>query len=381
VGRNGSTTADAIVGAVDCCVHVTWATPEEFVEYLPAAWREQVAGPTLRGRPTLLPYLMPRSPFEHPTGAYLPEAMPTGALTPEELLARHVEPHGLSRAVLCPIDGLVMPAVPSHFYALEIVRATNRWLAERFLDGDERFAGSILVPSHLPEEAAAEIRRWADHPRMVQVLLGGNGLGRPFGHPLYRPIFEAAAEAGLPVAIHAGGDQLAGSTAHPAAGGLPSFYTDASALAAQSLQTHVASIVVQGVFERLRDLRVLAIGGGVGWIGWLVWRLNMEYRAKRRETPWLERSPSQGFREHVRVATYPLEAPADPARTAQLVRGVALEDGLCYASGYPSWDCDSPAEVAARLSEDWAEGVLRENAAALYAAQPAEAVAVGEARP
>jgi hypothetical protein len=75
------------------------------------------------------------------------------------------------------------------------------------------------------------------------------------------------------------------------------------------------------------------------------------------------------------VATYPLEAPADPARTAQLVRGVALEDGLCYASGFPSWDCDSPREVAARLPEGWADAVLRENAAALYANQPAEAIA------
>jgi hypothetical protein len=41
----------------------------------------------------------------------------------------------------------------------------------------------------------------------VAVLLAANQLGRPFGDPLYHPIYEAAVEMGLVIALHPGIDR------------------------------------------------------------------------------------------------------------------------------------------------------------------------------
>ena len=47
------------------------------------------------------------------------------------------------------------------------------------------------------------------------MLLCG-GADRPYGEPRYLPIFEAAAECGLPVAIHSGGEGLVDLKQFPA---------------------------------------------------------------------------------------------------------------------------------------------------------------------
>ena len=52
----------------------------------------------------------------------------------------------------------------------------------------------------------AEIRRAGAHERMVGIALGANGLGLPFGHPAYHPIYEAASEMKLPILIQVGLD-------------------------------------------------------------------------------------------------------------------------------------------------------------------------------
>ena len=102
---------------------------------------------------------------------------------------------------------------------------------------DPRLLGTILVPTQVPDAAAAEIRRVGANDRMAAVLLTVCGLARPFGHPCYAPIFEAAHELDLPVVIRTGTNQTI--DAHvPAAGGVPSTFTESRALAPQELMTH-----------------------------------------------------------------------------------------------------------------------------------------------
>src|SRR5688572_4479369 len=80
-----------------------------------------------------------------------------------------------------------------------LASALNDWMTAEWLGRDPRMYGAITIPTEDGVLAAQEIRRAAQHRRFVQVLMFSRTRD-PMGHRRYWPIYEAAAEAGLPVA-------------------------------------------------------------------------------------------------------------------------------------------------------------------------------------
>jgi len=115
------------------------------------------------------------------------------------------------------------------------------------------------------------------------VLLCSDGLGLPFGHPAYDPIYAAAIEVGLPISIHVGNEVH--RISHYTAGGVPSMRLEVHSLMLQPLQHYVTSMLVYGLFERFPELRVGIIEGGVSWVPWLLMRLDAVAPELARETP------------------------------------------------------------------------------------------------
>src|SRR5207248_161100 len=107
----------------------------------------------------------------------------------------------VDRALLLYDRARYAPSHPNPFYAEQIVRAINDWNADRWLSRDDRLYGTALIPEQVPEAAVVELRRMAQNPKIAAVTLSPS-IGRLLGHPLYNPIYEAAAELGLPVVIH-----------------------------------------------------------------------------------------------------------------------------------------------------------------------------------
>jgi predicted TIM-barrel fold metal-dependent hydrolase len=248
------------------------------------------------------------------------------------------------------------------------VRAVNDWSIDRWLSGqDKRLYGLILVQNQLPEEAAREIRRLGANPRMVGVLMGGNGLGKPFGHPLYHPIYKAAHEFGLPVVIHVGADSPVDTLSEATAGGPAFTYAESHLMAPHPMITHAVSLIGQGLFVMMPELKVLLVGAGVTWVQTVMWRFDNEFKALRREVPWLSEQPSQYFLHNLRVSTYPLDGVPTPAAWSKVLGAQpGLEDMICFASGYPNWDADSAAAVAAKLPPAIHDKLFRENAEKLF---------------
>jgi uncharacterized protein len=368
------------MSVVDVCVHPDWTSPEELLPYLPAGWRDYVAANVepswrehLRGQgerpatPLVYGPAMPRATWTHPDGAKLATAEPRSRETlgcdPATLRRDHLDAHGVERALLLPSYGMLLPSLPQPQLALELARAANRWLAERWLDDDDRFRGAIIVPTQLAEQAAQEIRRASEHPRMTAVVLATNGLGRPFGHPLYEPIYEAAAERGLTVVIHAGGEGSPESAPYANAGGPASTFGEHYSVVAQTQMTHIASLIVQGVPARHPELRFLMLGAGAAWAVPFLWRFDTEHQGMRLDAPWTVRSPSEYFREAFRIGTYPLDpAPSNQRLISYLGAFRGIEEILCFASGYPNWDAREPGVVSSIMPEAWRERVMRTNA-------------------
>jgi predicted TIM-barrel fold metal-dependent hydrolase len=274
---------------------------------------------------------------------------------------------GVERAVLGYQDANLITASPNHYQVLALVSAANDWLAAERLAADPRLFGLMMVSTSLPGEAAAEVRRLAGNDRFVGVSMGMNALGRPFGDPLYHPIYEAAAETGLPIVIPVGSDATASPNSMPVGGGFPTRFAEVQAMAAESHMTHMASLITQGVFDLFPDLRVLLAGGGVTWVPGSAWRLDYWYKMYSKEMPWLKALPSEYFCEYFRIATYEMEKVEDLDRFARALRSLpGIESMLVYASGFPSPDHEGPAEISARLPAQWHSKVLSENAEALF---------------
>jgi len=243
----------------------------------------------------------------------------------------------------------------------------HEWLP---LDG--RLKGSLVIAPQDPPGAAAEIRRLGGHPDLVQVLVS-SGAQRPYGDPFYHPIWDAAAEVGLPIAAHLGGQ--GGLNVSPTGCGPPTFFWETHALLCETGMGHVASLIAHGVFERWPTLRFALIECGVAWLPGILWRLDADYKALRKETPWLKRLPSEYARDHIRLSTQPLEEPPRVEHLWSILEAIDGERTLIFASDYPHWDFDDPTRL--HIPPAWRERVMAENARELYGLPVREVASAG----
>ena len=220
-----------------------------------------------------------------------------------------------------------------------VCQAMNRWQVAEWTEPEPRLKASLLVPYEDGEASAREIARWAGDPNYVQVLLLSR-TAEPLGQKRYWPIYQAAAEVGLPVGVHAfgfGGYPVSGS-------GWPSFYLEDMVGHAQSSQAMLTSMVMEGIFERFPTLKIVLIEAGFAWLPSLCWRLDRLWERLRAETPHLRRRPSEYIREHVWLTSQPMEEPDPKRRVLDVIDWIGW-DRLLFATDYPHWDYDDPAHV------------------------------------
>ena len=251
---------------------------------------------------------------------------------------------------------------PNQYFAADLCHAANDWNIAEWLGLDDRLYSGIVVSPSLPDEAVSEIRRLADHPRMVYVLFAGNPLQRPLGDPLYHPIYAAANEAGFPVVIHVA------SPEYPAINGpCGTKATLIERLSEMGVQAghYVTSFITHGVFEKFPQLKVLFLEYGVSWLPGVLWSLENDYELLRMESPWVKKAPIEYVHEHIRFSTQPLEMgrPEDGERLIQLLGAVdGIDDILCFSTDYPHFSMDDFVFVSRILPTSWHRKVFCENA-------------------
>jgi hypothetical protein len=348
---------------IDCDLHMTW---KDFSEVMPYASR------LVKDRAETAGYVgfeFPTYPWPNPSGFHRQEAIDDaggrGGSDYETTRKQLLDPLDLEYAILSPEDIAGAAALVHEELASDLCRAHNRWMIDTWLSlGDPRLKGSIFVAPQDPAAAAAEIRELGGHPDIVRVQLA-MGSQRGFGHPFYHPIWEAAEEVGLPVALHP--DAHMGINPPPTATGMPTYYVEHHTLLATVAMSHLVSFITHGVFEKYPGLTVALIEGGVAWVPAILWRLDNNWKSMRREIPWVRELPSEIARRHVRLTTQPLEGPADPRQLKQAFEAFPpFQEMLMFSTDYPHWDAESPDLIARRLPSGWADAVMSENARAHY---------------
>ena len=345
---------------VDCDCHNDWHSADAMLPYLGGWWRECYE----RGEHT-----GPRGAFPHAHRAWFhPEDFRRADIKPateeEEytlMRDRHLDLNGIDIAILTGEEALETSTLANPHYAMALAGAYNDWMINEWLPKDERFYGSLIVAPQDPELAAAEIRRLGEHPRIVQVLVS-HGSTMPYGDPFYHPIYRACTEVGLPFTLHLGGNGGINTTAF--ANGSPRYFAEAHALFPQPAQTHLVSMIINGVFEKFPALSMVVVECGVSWVPPLLWRLDAEWRALRKEIPWVKRPPSEYFHEHVRFTSQPLEQAPNHEHLWAVLEAMQAKDTLMFASDYPHWDQD---EISAlKLPEEWKPNIFGLNALKVY---------------
>lgn len=339
---------------IDCDIHQTWTDPEEINRRLPLAMRR-------------LGYALPGGNWSSPIGVNRedsrpPEGGPPGS-SPGWMKKQWLEPHDISHAILTGAGALSLGIHANVDYATALARAYNDALLETWLAEDDCFLGSVLVAPQDPAAAAAEIRRVGGEKKMVQVLLC-SATRVPYGQRQYWPIYEAACEMGLPVAIHPGSEGK--GIANGFIAGPPSTYLEWHTNLPQNAMGQLVSLLCEGVFEHFPDLKFVCIETGLAWIPGVLWPLDKNWKALRATTPWLRRAPSEYVLDHVRFTTQPVEEPEKDTHLLALFEMIHAEKTLMFSSDYPHWDNDDPFRAFPALPEELRARILWENAAALY---------------
>jgi len=186
------------------------------------------------------------------------------------------------------------------------LRAFNRFLEDDWgFNYQERIFAVPLISLLDPEQGVAELDRvLAAGARMVH-LKTGPVYGRSPADPIFDPFWARVAEAGIPVVFHAGdaGYNELITTLWGEKGRLPSRKMTA---VQQFLGHHrpivdtLGCIILQNLFGRFPDLRVVSIEQGSEWVPWLLHDLDALHKRRRELAMW----PSDIFREHIWIAPF-----------------------------------------------------------------------------
>jgi uncharacterized protein len=344
---------------VDCDVHNLISSAFDLVPHLPEYFAEQVKRHGL---------MLPGTVYDSPTVFLRSDALPPAprqpGSDPKFTASNHLDHYGVDVGILTGSSVVAVSAHPNPDYGNAIAAAYNDWTQAAWLDSDPRFRGSIIINHADPAGAAAEIRRKAKDRRFVQVMMACASRS-PLGQRQFHPIYAAATELGLPVAMHFGAEGC-GTNGPASVVGDPSRYLEWHNIVPTHYQSQLNSFVCEGVFEKFPAFRLVLVESGLGWLPHLLWRMDKNYKGLRAEVPWLKKLPSEYVFEHVRLTTQPIEEPAKHEHLLAVLDAIQAERTLMFASDYPHWDFDAPDGTLTWLPKELRARIMGGTAAELY---------------
>jgi uncharacterized protein len=342
-------------GGVDCDLHPAVPHLTSLVPYMNDYWRDQVI---TRGMVDLISQSYPiNSPISS-----RPDWRPAKGKPGEshaDMQAQALDPFRIAYGILNPLYGVQM--VFSEDMQEVFCRALNDWLAKEWLDKDSRLRGSIVIPTQSVEKSVAEIERCAKDFRFVQVLMLVMG-DVPLGKRALWPIYATAERLGLPIGIHAG------SAYHnpPTSVGWGSYHIEDYVAQAQAFQTQLTSLIVEGVFARHPNLKMVMLESGFSWLAPFLWRLHKFWRGIRMETPWVDRAPMEIVRSNIRFSLQPIDAPPELDVLNRLFDHMQSDELLLFSTDYPHWQFEGEDALPPGLSDDLVRKIMIDNPFATY---------------
>ena len=274
-----------------------------------------------------------------------------------ELKLRFMDQEGIEQTVLTMANPWMDPFDEEESTALS--ERLNEEFAELEGRTGSRIVGVGVLPNASIDAARAVVRDIGSQPSLYGVVTGGRICGRPFDDSALEVVWEALAEAGVPLFLHprcgVALDELGGyGSLLPVAVGFP-------------METTVAlsRLLLGGVLHRHPGLRVIAAHGG-GAIAFLAARLDAVWRVAPSLQERVAARPSQMLGQlFVDSILY------DP-RPMRLVAEVVGPDKMLFGTDHP-YDISDPSrnrEAIGSAMPDHRGAVLGETARRILALPP-----------
>ena len=291
---------------------------------------------------------------------------------PEFVATELFSNRGVDVAVLHPMSRGIMPDrhLGSALHAAHNEMMVSRWL-EHSEFGD-RFRGTIRVNPDDVSGALREIDKWRAHPRVVQIGIPLQSR-ELYGKPQFWPLWEAAAQAGLPVAVHIETGEGIGFA--PTLSGHTLTYEQYLSFMALNYLYHLMNMIAEGVFERFPMLKFVWADGAADFLTPFIWRMDTFGRPHLEQTPWAPRIPSDYLPGHVYFVQGRLDGPGDTEFAGEWFGFTGKEDMVMFGSSYPHWQNAEVAALPRALTAEQREKVCWRNAAELYGIDIAASVA------
>ncbi len=265
-----------------------------------------------------------------PDKTYMANA-PFGAMDATERLAL-LDAEGLDAAVLYPTLGILWEAeLEDVELSQAYCRAYNRWIAEFCRNSN----GRLIAIAHLslgdPQAAAAELRRAVKDGCRGAFVTPFTITRKAHGDPAHDPVFAAAQELNVPIAIHPSFEPFELRSRRFADGHrLPLL---SAVTAADGVRHAFTTMFDYAVFERFPKLKIVLLESGGGWIGYWLDRLDGVFEATfLGNRTALKDKPSDYFRRQCFISCDPDE------RTIPALMKLYGEDRFFWASDYPHPD-------------------------------------------
>jgi hypothetical protein len=240
--------------------------------------------------------------------------------------------------------------------AAAFASAVNDWMIAEFLNKDPRLRASIVIPTQNPEMAVAEIERVASDPRFVSILMLVMD-EKPLGRRSYWPIYAAAERHNMPICVHAGS-----AYKHPVTSvGWPSYYVEDYASQSPAFHNMVSSFICEGVFSEYPGLKVVLAESGVTWLPAHLWRLTKFWRGLRAEIPWVDRTPTEIARDHIRLTLQPVDAPPTAEQLERVMDHMGSDEMILFSTDYPHWQFDGLDVIPEGISPSLARKIMVDN--------------------
>lgn len=300
-----------------------------------------------------------------PQRTYLREA-PYGSMDPSERIdvldAEHID-----TAILYTTVGLLWEAeVQDPALSQAYTKAYNRWICE-FCAGEPRLVPTAHLSLTDPAAAATELARAVGEGARGGYVAPFHHLGVPLGHPDNDPVFAAAQDLDVPLAIHPTFEpQWTKGTRMGSWDNVKQLRLLASVAGSDGVRHQFTTLFDYGVFDRFPRLKILVLESGGGWIGYWLDRIDAVYAHTfiGNRVP-LKMKPSDYFRERVWISCDPDE---------RMIPALAARYGVerfLWASDFPHAD-HTPEyihdlnELVAAFPPDQRAAFIGGNARALF---------------
>jgi uncharacterized protein len=274
-----------------------------------------------------------------------------------------LDKENLAKAVLYPTLGILWEAeVEDVELSQAYCRAYNRWIA----DFCRPYRDRLIPIAHLslgnPKAAAEEFKRAVNDGCRGGFVAPFTITHKPHGHPDHDPVFAAAEELDVPLALHPTFEprglnraRFHGMERMPLIG----------VMASQILQQPLSTFFQFGVFDKFPKLRLVILESGSSWLGFWMDRMDEGYATWMGRTIPLKKRPSEYVRSQVWISGDP-----DEQATAYVVDYVGRER-FFWASDFPHPDhggkyLDALERMVGPMSPEARRGVMGENVMRCY---------------